>query len=125
MDEKILLGRGRQILELPESVWKGHLAQIPDHSQDRLGFMTEQHHQVRYFVVRELVTGMQPISPKLISDKLKLPLERVNAILAELESKLFFLVRNSQGDVAWAYPVTVEPTPHRLAFNTGERLYAA
>jgi len=37
----------------------------------------------------------------------------------------FQLVRNSKGEVIWAYPVTVEKTPHRITFNTGERLYAA
>ena len=36
-----------------------------------------------------------------------------------------FLFRNSQGAVTWAYPVTVEPTPHRVAFSTGEEVYAA
>jgi hypothetical protein len=25
----------------------------------------------------------------------------------------------------WAYPVTVDKTPHRITFNTGEKLYAA
>jgi hypothetical protein len=49
----------------------------------------------------------------------------VKSILEELERKLFFLVRNEQGAVAWAYPVTVEITPHRLDFNTGERIYGA
>jgi hypothetical protein len=87
--------------------------------------MTEGHHQVRYFVVRELVDGGKPVEPQRISEKLNLPLERVNLILEELESKLFFLVRNTQGAVAWAYPVTVEPTPHRLNFGTGERLFGA
>jgi hypothetical protein len=52
-------------------------------------------------------------------------LTQITSILDELERKLFFLVKNEQGAVIWAYPVTVEPTPHRLNFNTGERLYAA
>jgi hypothetical protein len=49
----------------------------------------------------------------------------VKGILDELERNLFFLVRNAQGAVSWAYPVTVEPTPHQLRFHSGERLYAA
>jgi hypothetical protein len=36
-----------------------------------------------------------------------------------------FVCRNAQGAVVWAYPVTVEPTPHRATFSTGEELYAA
>ena len=27
--------------------------------------------------------------------------------------------------VAWAYPVTVDTTPHHVSFDTGEQLYAA
>ncbi len=35
------------------------------------------------------------------------------------------LVRSDAGDVSWAFPVTLDRTPHRLAFDSGERLYAA
>jgi len=125
MAEKILLGQDRQIVEIPRSLWEQHLAQIPLHSQARLNFMTEAHHRVRYFVVKELVNRQKPIEPEVISEKLKIPLEQVNFILEELERKLFFLVRNEQGAVAWAYPVTVVTTPHRLIFNSGELLYGA
>ncbi len=125
MADTILLGRGRKMLEVPQDMWKGHLAQVPQHSRERLGFMTDEHHRVRYFVVRELVNRQQPLAPAWIAQTLQMPLERVGAILEELERKLVFLVRDAQGAVAWAFPVTVEPTPHRLAFSTGERLYAA
>jgi hypothetical protein len=43
MEEKILLGRDRQIVEIPRSLWEQHLAQIPLHSQNRLNFMTDAH----------------------------------------------------------------------------------
>jgi hypothetical protein len=125
MEEKILLGRDRQIVEIPRSIWEQHLAQIPLHSQVRLNFMTDAHHRIRYFVVKELVNRQKPIEPEFISEKLKMPLKHVNFILEELERKLFFLVRNDQGAVAWAYPVTVETTPHRLIFSSGECLYGA
>lgn len=87
--------------------------------------MTEEHHRVRYFVVRELPRVGEPLLPEFIAQNLNLPLARVNAILAELEKHLFFLVRNGQGAVSWAFPVTVESTPHELTFSTGERLYGA
>ncbi len=125
MEEKILLGQGKQILEIPQAMWKQHLDQIPEHSQARLGFMTDAHHQVRYFVVKELINRQRPLESGYIAQSLKLPLDRVKDILDELERKLFFLVRNEQNAVAWAYPVTVEPTPHRLKFDSGEQLYAA
>ena len=116
MEEKILLGQGQKVIVIAEATWKSHLAQVPQHSQSRLSFMTEAHHQIRYFVVKELATTQKTIEPEFISEKLHLPLDQVKSILEELERKLFFLVRNEQGAVAWAYPVTVEFTPHKLKF---------
>jgi hypothetical protein len=87
--------------------------------------MSEKHHLVRYYVVRELPRTGKPIQPESISQDLELPLAQVGTILDELERNLFFLVRNSQGAVSWAYPVTVDRTPHELTFSTGERLYGA
>jgi hypothetical protein len=125
MSGTVLLGQGHQITELPRETWEGHLSQVPQHSETRLGFMSEEHHLVRYFVVRELPSIGKPMQPEFISQSLELPVVRVNNILDELEKKLFFLVRNSQGAVTWAFPVTVEKTPHELAFSTGERLHGA
>jgi hypothetical protein len=125
LSDTVLRGQGRQITEIPRKEWEEHLSHIPQHSGARLGFMSEEHHLVRNFVVRELPRTSQPVQPDLISQSLELPLARVNTLLDELEENLFFLVRNSQGAVSWAYPVTVEQTPHELVFSTGERLYGA
>jgi hypothetical protein len=125
MENKILLRQGQKILEIPETTWKQHLTQVPQHSQARLNFMTEAHHQVRYFVVKEMVNTQKLVEPDFISEELGMPIERVKLILEELERKLFFLVRNEQGAVAWAYPVTIEITPHKLSFSSGEHLYGA
>jgi hypothetical protein len=125
MDGKVLLGRGKQIIEMSEVAWKQYLEHASEHSHAMLRFMTEQHHHVRYFAVRELMITGKPLSPGLISERLGILPERVKMILDELEKKLFFLARDEQGAVIWAYPVTVEPTPHRLNFSTGERLYGA
>jgi len=125
MEEKILLGQGQKILEFPAATWKSHLTQAPQSSQARLHFMTDAHHQIRYFVVKELASTQKPIEPEFISEKLNMPVERVKFLMEELERKLFFLVRNEWGAVAWAYPVTVEITPHKLCFSSGERLYGA
>jgi hypothetical protein len=125
MTGHILLGREKQILAISEDTWKRHLAQVPQHSHDRLAFMAERHHRVRYFAVSELARLGKPVTPPHISASLKLPLGEVNSILLELEEHLFFLARNEEGAVIWAYPMTVEPTPHRLSFSSGEKLYAA
>jgi hypothetical protein len=125
MRETILLGRDHLISEIPRATWEQHLAQLPQHSQTRLSFMSEEHHQIRTFVVKELLGRGKPIEPEAISQTLQLPLPHVQNILNELEQNLFFLFRNEQGAVSWAYPITVEPTPHHLTFSTGERLYGA
>ena len=125
MSENILLGQGQEINEFPRTAWEKHLVEAPKHMEQRLRFMTDAHHLVRYFVVTELPRRGKPIDPETISSALKIPRETIGGILDELERQLFFLVRNEQGFVTWAYPVTVEPTPHSVSFNTGERFYGA
>jgi hypothetical protein len=87
--------------------------------------MSAEHHQIRRFVVTELPRRGVALGPPAISEALQLPVTRVSEILDDLERNLFFLARNEEGDVSWAYPVTVDETPHRVSFSTGERLYAA
>ncbi len=125
MSETILLGRGHQIKSIPREIWQTHLSQLPQHGHEWLGFMTKEHHQVRYFAVKELPRVGKPLEPEYIAQGVNLPLGRVNSILDELEKHLTFLVRNDAGAVSWAYPVTVDQTPHKLTFKSGERLYGA
>jgi len=125
MNETVLLGRGRQITEIPRHMWEKDLVHVPEHTKTRLSFMSEDHHLVRYFVVRELPHSGVPIQPDVIAQALQLSTARVKTILDELEKNLFFLVRDDQGLVSWAYPVTADITSHRLNFSTGERLYGA
>ena len=125
MSETILIGRGRQFTSLPRRQWEEQLSKVPQSMRTRLSFMTRQHHLVRYFVVRSLPRIGSPIPPDLIAAKLRMPLRTVNAILAELEERLFFLVRDERGQVSWAYPVTADKTRHSLRFSSGEVIYAA
>jgi len=125
MHETVLFGQGRQYLAIPRHKWEEHLSQVPGHDDPRHAFMTAAHHQVRNFVVRELPRLGKPMSPPFIAQHLDLPLEQVTPILNDLEQHLFFLFRDDQGAVVWAYPVTVAQTPHALTFSSGERLYAA
>ena len=125
MKENVLVRNGRKFIEMPRETWEKHIAQAPKDCSQILSFMTEEHHLIRYFVVRELPHIGKPIPPELISDELKMPLSMTNNILDDLEENLFFLVRNEQGEVSWAFPVTVDKTPHQLTFSTGERLNAA
>ena len=125
MIKNILLGRGREFKNIPEDKWREELADLPPHVYSRLDFMTEDHHLVRNFVVRELPAAGMPLSPEFISQTLDISPGRLLSILDDLEKHLFFLVRNEQGAVTWAFPVTVDNTPHKLMFSTGERLNGA
>lgn len=125
MSETILVGRGRRIEKISREHWEDDLPLLTGHNSRRLDFMTEGHHQIRRFVVSELPRVGRPISPELIAAALKLPPSEAVEILDSLESHLFFLNRNDAGEVSWAYPITVEETPHRLTFENGDQLYAA
>jgi hypothetical protein len=125
MNETIRLGRGSQFIEIPQQTWQGHVYESVKHTKETLSFMSLEHHRVRYFVVDELVRNGKAIPPERISQALELSLEQTCSILDDLERNLVFLFRNEEGAVFWAYPVTVERTPHRLTFDSGERLYGA
>lgn len=125
MDEAVLLGRGGEITRYPAADWKRELAEAPARISRRLDFMSPDHHAVRAFVVTELARTGRPVTPDTICDVLRLPAARTGKILDDLEARLFFLVRDGAGAVAWAFPVTAAQTPHRLVFDTGERLHAA
>lgn len=125
MHDALLLGVGRYMIPVPRTIWRRRVAQAAPRIKAGLGFMTPGHHLVRNFVVTEIPRAGKPLSPEYISGKLNLPLARVQTILEELERNLTFLFRNPQGDVAWAYPVTSDQTPHHIAFSTGEQIHAA
>jgi hypothetical protein len=125
MDETILLGRGKEFSRIPMQEWKESLLAAPQLIEARLAFMTEEHHAVRNYVVQALPRLGSPVRPATISQAVGLSLTRTLEVLSELEKRLFFLVRNQDGDVSWAFPVTAEFTGHRLLFSTGERLDAA
>jgi hypothetical protein len=91
----------------------------------RLAFMTTDHHAVRDFVVREMPWRRRPLSAQDIANATDLGVGKVSALLSDLEKRLFFLVRDRDGDVNWAFPVTTTVTPHRLKFSTGESTFGA
>jgi hypothetical protein len=120
VDESLLLGIGRHMVPIPRSVWQSQVSGDAD-----LGFMSEDHHRIRNWVVMELPRVGKPLSPDSIARELDLSLDRVVGILDDLEKHMTFLFRDEQGAVEWAYPVTVAHTPHHIAFGSGERVNAA
>ena len=125
MKASVLSVAGNQVAEIPTELWQQHVEQTAKEIPKALGFMTENHHRVRYFVVKELPSIGKPILPERIAKELDLSFSKTTEILDDLEKNLFFLVRDKKGAVLWAFPVTADKTPHRATFSTGESINAA
>ncbi len=125
MGNSLLTGLGRFMLPIPSALWRSQIAKAGEKIKRGQGFMTPAHRAVHHFVVRELPRIGEPMSPDVIAEGVDLPPARVTAILDELEKRLTYLFRNTDGAVSWAYPVTADKTPHRLTFSSGETVYAA
>ena len=125
MSDTLLRGFSRYMIPIPRMLWRMQVSRRGEKIGAGLGFMSKEHHRVRNFVVRELPGAGETLPPGFISEKLRLPVDRVEAILDELEKQMTFLYRDSRGSVVWAYPVTVETTPHHVTFTTGEQVFSA
>jgi hypothetical protein len=121
----IIVGKGRELRTIPDDAFLNAMKDLPGRMAERLAFMSRDHHTVRDFVVREMPRQSQPLSPHKISSVTALDLSRVSTILSELEKNLFFLVRDPEGNVNWAFPVTTDQTAYHLSFSTGEKIYGA
>ena len=124
-DSRVLLGLGRFTIPLPTRLWSYLVKQDQQKLRRSLGFMTDDHHLIRDFVVRELPEYRSPLAPSLIAERTGVDVDRVVTILEDLESHLTFLARDQSGAVLWAYPVTANKTPHQIFFETGQRINAA
>ena len=126
MKDRALLGTGRRMIPIPGFIWRRRVSgKARSQAKKHLAFMTEEHHRVRDYAVRNLLEAGEPITPAQISEATGLAADRVNAILGELEKKLVFLFRDDRGSVLWAYPVTAATTPHRVTLSSGETGCAA
>ena len=125
MSDTLLRGFSRYIIPIPRMLWRMQVSRRAERIRAGLGFMTEEHHRVRNFVVRELPGAGEPLPPGFIAERLDLTIGRVEAILDELEKRMTFLFRGGRESVAWAYPVTVDTTPHQVTFGSGEQLFSA
>jgi hypothetical protein len=122
--DRLLLGLAHTMIPVPRFVWQRHMRVNARKIRAGLAFMTEDHHRIRDYVVTELPRAGEPLPPESIAEALDLGIPRVRTILDELERRLTFLFRNDRGDVTWAYPVTVDETPHRARFSTGEEAFS-
>jgi hypothetical protein len=124
MRDSIFLGLGRWMIPIPGMVWHRAMQANARKIPARLQFMTPDHHRVRDFAVDRLFRSGTPLPPDEIARSLELPPRRVGEILDDLERHLTFLFRRSGPEVTWAYPVTVDKTPHRAIASTGEEAYS-
>jgi hypothetical protein len=125
MSGQILVGAGEEIHAVSDGDFLEALKNASGSMASRLAFMAREHHIVRDFAVREMPCHDNPLSPSHMAQATGLDLSKVSSVLNDLERNLFFLVRDSEGSVSWAFPVTTFPTRHRLTFSTGEHTSAA
>jgi hypothetical protein len=125
MPNKLMAGVWRYILRVPPCLWEKQVERDVHEVKRSTGFMSAEHRLVHHYVVRELPRHGRPIPPDLVAQELALAPGRASEILEDLEKHLTFVYRDDKGQVVWAYPVTVEKTPHSLTFDSGEQLYAA
>ena len=125
MKNKLMLGIWGHMVSVPPILWEREVEKSRKKIQAEMDFMSPDHRRVHHCVVRELPRVGKPMPPEFVASALGLPLDRVKQILDELEKRMTFLFRNEEGAVVWAYPVTVDKTPHHLSFSTGEQLYGA
>jgi hypothetical protein len=121
----VLLGFKHRIVPIPWFLFIRILKHEAKKTKRVLGGLDDEHRRVHHFVVKNLPSLAQPMPPDFIADRLKLDEVRIIQILDELERRLIFLFRPGGRDIVWAYPIAAEPTPHKLAFSSGERLWAA
>lgn len=125
MRNKLMAGVWRYILGVPPFLWEKQIERAVQEVQRSTRFMSAEHRLVHHYVVRELPRRGKPIPSDLVAQKLALAPHRATEILDDLERHLTFVSRDNDGQVVWAYPVTVEKTPHSITFSSGEQLYAA
>ena len=121
----ILTADGHSISSMPREEWEAELRSAPEGMKKRLAFMTPEHQRVRRFAVAELPRRGHALAIEEIAESVSLPRARVEEIVGDLERALFFVVRTQGPAVSWAFPVTVDETPHALTFGSGERCFAA
>ena len=117
MDGTVLWGEGGSMVGRPAAEWLAALESRAPGTRNALR-LSGAARAIRRYVVRELPRRGAPIPPRRIARALRLDEADAARILADLEARLFFLVRNPAGEVAWAFPVTAAPTLHRLRLSS-------
>ena len=70
MEETILMAHGDRMTDISRKDWEAGITAITGHVAAGLAFMTDDHHRVRNFVVRELPRVASPLTPEFIAGSL-------------------------------------------------------
>lgn len=119
------VGLRRHMLRLPRAVGARRVASVVRRAEAMRDELSDDHRRLHHLLVTELPRVGGPLAPDAVAERLDLPTGTARGLLDDLGARKALIARDEQGAVTWAYPVTVEPTPHRLSFRSGERLYAA
>ena len=84
---------------IPPYLWDRRIEKAKHKVNQATRFMSPEHRLVHLFVVREIPRIGMPLPARMLAQDLNIPLERVTAILEDLEKHLTFLCRNDQGQV--------------------------
>ena len=87
--------------------------------------LTELERQVHHWIVLKMVNAKEPITPEMISDELKIPSEKVSAIIHKLEKLKTFIFRSDGKGIDWAYPLSLDNTGFWMSSSSGEEFFAA
>ena len=125
MNKPMMNGIWRFMIKVPPALWEKQIKKHRRHVLAGMGFMTPVHRRVHHHVVRSIPGRSTPLPSEEIAKALDLEIGDVNNILTDLEKHMTFLFRDKSGAVTWAYPVTVEKTPHHLTFDDNKTCYGA
>jgi hypothetical protein len=125
MKNHMMSGFWRFMFKVPPALWEKEIEKHRRRVLSDSAFMTPEHRRVHHFAVSALPGRSEPLTPDEIALSLGFEKGRVIEILRDLEEHMTFLFRNDSGAVIWAYPMTVEETPHHLTFDDGRTCHAA
>lgn len=125
MMDHMNVGFRRHMFKLPRALGRRRVASLAGRARTIMDGLTEQHRTLHRFVVAELARAARPLTPELIAEQLGLAPDEVAGLIDDLGEKKALIARDASGAITWGYPVTVDETPHRLCFESGDRLFAA
>jgi len=106
------MGLGRTTVPVPGAIARRLIRSMAGKLAGAVAALGDDDRRVHRFVVAELARTGARVEPARVAEALRLDPARVGEILAGLERRLIYLVRDADGRVEWAYPFTAADTPY-------------